>query len=84
MVQCLWYINHIKLIFGVLQGLVLGPLLFIMYTAPLSSVMSKGKVIKHHLYSDFFSIQKLTSLSPRLDAYKNKLKLNPEKLNSCS
>ena len=44
--------NPIELFFGVSQDLVLGLLLFIIYTNPLRSVLSKAKDIKHNLYTD--------------------------------
>jgi len=40
-----------QLLYGVLQGSVLGPLLFILYTTPLSTVISNSSA-NHQLYAD--------------------------------
>ena len=83
-----------KLLFGIPQVSVLGPLLFSLYTTPLSLIISKHKGIKFHFYPD--DSQVYIHLSQRnasavfekmntcLDDVKkwmstSKLKLNPDK-----
>lgn len=85
--------SEVPLQFGVPQGSVLGPILFTLYTSPLSQFITDHS-IPHHLYADdsqlyvsftsddsSFSLGKLQSCLSAVQKwmFSNKLKLNPEK-----
>ena len=76
--------------YGVPQGSVLRPILFILYTTPLSDIIANQSV-KHQLFADDTQLQKsaplseVTNLTIELNAWADDIKTwmteNPLKLN---
>ena len=79
--------HPVALQYGVPQGSVLGPILFSLYTNPISAIIESHSSINNHFYTDdtqlciSLSIQKLKNCLNDIQnfMFTNKLKLNPDK-----
>ena len=76
-----------QLMYGVPQGSVLGPVLFVLYTTPLSAIIANHSV-NHQLFADDTQLQKsaplreVTSLTKELNACTDDIKTGWRKIGS--